>query len=108
VLDLHRLHEATDLPVLSVTFEESLGLEPAIREALDDADVVRDRLATYRDQPDRRRLSVNDETVFLRNVGIDDAAANDAVRAFTPEGGRPEPLRVARSAARAADEFVRD
>ncbi|MCU4800656.1 DUF99 family protein [Halobacteria archaeon HArc-gm2] len=108
VLDLHRIHEATDLPVLSVTFEESLGLEPAIREALDDADVVRDRLATYHDLPDRRRLSVNDETVFVRNVGIDDDAANDAVRGFTPEGGRPEPLRVARLAARATDEFARD
>lgn len=108
VLDLHRIHEETGLPVISVTFEDSLGLESAIREALDDGDVVRDRLATYRDQPTRRRLSVNDEAVFVRSVGIDDAEAADAVRGFTPEGGRPEPVRVARLAARAADSFARE
>lgn len=108
VLNLHRIADETGLPVLSVTFEESPGLESAIREALDDEDVVRDRLATYRDQPTRRRLSVNDETVFVRSVGAGDGEADDVVRAFTPEGGRPEPLRVARLAARAADSFVRE
>lgn len=108
VLDLRRIRDETDLPVLSVTFEESSGLESAIREAFDDEDTVRDRLATYRDQPERRSLTVNDETVFVRSVGVDGGAANDAVRAFTPAGGRPEPLRVARTAARAADEFVRE
>ncbi len=96
VLDLRRIHDHTDLPVVSVTFESSPGLEGAIREAFDDPNVVQDRLATYRAQPERRPVSVNDETVYVRSVGIDDSAAADVVRAFTPEGGRPEPLRVAR------------
>lgn len=100
VLDLRQMHDHTDLPVVSVTFESSPGLERAIREAFDDPDVVQDRLATYRAQPERRPVSVNDETVYVRSVGIDDSAAADVVRAFTPEGGRPEPLRVARLAAR--------
>lgn len=107
VVDLHRLHDETGLPVLSITYEASDGLESAIREAFDDSAVVADRLATYRAQPDRRGLSVNDETVYVRNVGIADGAANDVVRGFTPEGGRPEPLRVARLAAGAADELRR-
>ncbi|AHB64542.1 hypothetical protein HISP_00470 [Haloarcula hispanica N601] len=100
VLDLEQIHDHTDLPVVSVTFESSPGLEGAIREAFDDSDVVQDRLATYRAQPERRPVSVNDETVYVRSVGLDDSAAADVVRAFTPEGGRPEPLRVARLAAR--------
>ena len=100
VLDLRRIHDHTDLPVISVTFESSPGLVGAIREAFDDPDVVQDRLATYRAQPERRSVSVNDETVYVRSVGLDDSAAADVVRAFTPEGGRPEPLRVARLAAR--------
>jgi hypothetical protein len=45
---------------------------------------------------------VNDETVYVRAVGVDDETAAAVVRTFTPEGGRPEPLRVARLAARAA------
>lgn len=107
VLDLRRIHEETGLPTISVSFEESPGLETAIREAVDDEDAVAERIETYRDQPPRRHLAVNGETVFVRNVGIDDGEAETVVRRFTPEGGRPEPLRVARLAARAADAFAR-
>lgn len=107
VLDMGRLHDETGVPVLSVTYEESEGLESAIREAFDDEAAVRDRLATYRSQPERRPVTVNDETVYVRSVGIPDGEADDVVRGFTPEGGRPEPVRVARLAAGAADEFRR-
>ena len=108
LLDLPVIHDAVERPVLSVSFEESPGLEGALREAFS-GDALDERLATYRRQPPRRRLVVNDETLFVRAVGIDDEAAADVVRAFTPEGGRPEPLRVARLAARAADDaFVGD
>jgi len=102
VLDLHGVHEAVDRPVLSVTFEDSNGLDAPLREAFDGAALER-RLETYHRQPGRRPVTVNGETVYVRSVGIDDGEAADAVRAFTPEGGRPEPLRVARLAARAAE-----
>ncbi|MFB6106692.1 MAG: DUF99 family protein [Halobacteriaceae archaeon] len=102
LLDLRAIHDAVDRPVISVTFEESDGLETAIREAFDGDD--RDaRLATYRALPPREALSVNDESVFVRAVGCRSGEARDVVRAYTPAGGRPEPVRVARLAARAAD-----
>jgi endonuclease V-like protein UPF0215 family len=103
--DLQRLHEATDRPVLSVSFEASEGLTSALREQFDGDDLER-RLAVYESLPPRRRLEVNGESVFVRAVGIDEGAARDVVRAFTPEGGRPEPLRVARLLARAGRELV--
>jgi endonuclease V-like protein UPF0215 family len=103
VLDLTSVHAAAERPVLSVTFEDSEGLEPALREAFD-GEALDERLEVYRRQPPRRAVSVNGETVFVRAVGLEDREAADVVRAFTPEGGRPEPLRVARLAARAADE----
>jgi len=102
VLDLPRIHEHVERPVLSVTFEASPGLDGALREAFD-GDALADRLDRYRAQPPREEIAVNDETVFVRTVGLDDDPA-DIVRTFTPEGGRPEPLRVARLAARGADE----
>jgi endonuclease V-like protein UPF0215 family len=105
VLDLHAIHEAVERPVLSVTFEESDGLGSAIEEAFDGEERTR-RLARYRAQPDRRRVSVDDETLFVRSVGCEAGEAADVVRAFTPEGGRPEPVRVARLAARAADAYA--
>lgn len=106
VVDLSRLHELTDLPVLSVSFEESNGLEDAICEAFG-GDAAALRLERYRAQPERRAVSLDSETVYVRSVGLDHSEAADVVRAFTPEGGRPEPLRVARLAARSADSFRR-
>ncbi|WP_435365004.1 DUF99 family protein [Haloarchaeobius sp. DYHT-AS-18] len=107
LLDMHRLADAIDRPVLSVTYEASDGLDDAIREAFE-GEAREARLATYRAQPDRTPVEVNGETVYVRAVGVDPAEARDVVRAFTPEGGRPEPLRVARMAARAGDALRRD
>lgn len=106
VVDLHRVHAAVDRPVLSVTFEASDGLADAIRREFE-GDAAAERLAVYRDQPDRRDLTVNGQALFYRPVGLEDDAARDVLRAFTPEGGRPEPVRVARLAARAAEDWRR-
>lgn len=107
LVDLHGLHEAVGIPVLSVSFEESEGLEPALRREFEGAALDR-RRDTYRAQPPRRPVDVNDGRVFVRAVGCDDETAARVVRAHTPAGSRrPEPLRVARLAARAADGFRR-
>jgi endonuclease V-like protein UPF0215 family len=107
VVDLPRLATAVGRPVIAVSFEESAGLEPALREAFE-GEALEDRLAVYERLPPRRPVSVNDETVFVRAVGCDREDATAVVRAFTPEGGRPEPLRVARLAARGAREWSLD
>ena len=101
VVDIGRLAQETARPVVAVSFEESAGLEPAIGAAFD-GEARERRLALYRGLPPRRAVEVNGETVFVRGAGCDDGAAARVVRAFTPEGGRPEPLRVARLAARGA------
>ncbi|WP_256391856.1 endonuclease dU [Natronoarchaeum rubrum] len=104
VVDLHGVHEAVERPVLSVTFEESDGLDDAIAEAFD-GDALERRLDVYRDQPPRRRVEVNDRAVFVRCVGASEETAERLVKRFTPAGGRPEPLRVARMAARAGHRY---
>jgi len=107
LVDLSTLHDRVGRPVIAVSFEASPGLEPALRDAFS-GDALDRRLRTYRDLPPRRRLDVNDETVYVRAIGVADDDAAEAVRAFTPTGGRPEPLRVARLAARAARRFRAD
>ncbi|GAB3037180.1 endonuclease dU [Natronobiforma cellulositropha] len=104
LLDLERIAARTDRPVIAVTFEESDGLEAGLREAFSGG-ALEARLDVYERLPPRTRLAVGDETVFVRAVGLDTEEASAVVRAFTPEGGRPEPLRVARFAARAADRY---
>ena len=107
VVDLAAVQNAADRPVLSVSFEESEGLADAIESEFD-GEAAEHRLATYRELPERAPVTVDEETLYVRSVGIGDEEAAEVVRAFTPEGGRPEPLRVARQAARAGDEFRRE
>ncbi len=105
LLDVPTVHERADRPVIAVTFEASDGLETGLREAFSGS-ALEARLERYRSLPDRQAVSVNDETVYIRHIGCEADEAAAVVRAFTPEGGRPEPIRVARQAARAGDAYA--
>jgi endonuclease V-like protein UPF0215 family len=102
VLDLDAIASSADRPVLAVSFEESTGLESALGEAFD-GDALDARLDRYRALPPRRSVSVGDDTVFVRSLNVADEHADEVVREFTFEGGRPEPVRVAREVARGGD-----
>lgn len=104
LIELDRLHAETGLPTIAVTFEESDGLEPALADAFS-GDALEARLERYRALPARHAVTVNDETVYVRTVGLSTAEAATLVRTFTPEGGRPEPIRVARALARAGADY---
>lgn len=104
ILDLDAIATAADRPVLSVSFEESEGLAAAIDREFTGAEQT-ERRQRYDRLPPRQELGIAGETVFVRSVGLNEEAAARVIRAYMPEGGRPEPLRVARSAARA---FRRD
>ena len=107
VVDVRRLAATVDRPVLAVAYEDSDGLADAIADAFDPP-ASDERLATYEALPARRRLEeVGDGPLFVRSTGIEPDAADRALAAFTHER-RPEPVRVAKRAARAADDFRRD
>jgi hypothetical protein len=101
IVDVEAVAAAIDRPVLAVSFEESAGLGEAIREAFD-GEGRADRLEAYEALPERRRLTVDGKVLFVRSVGLEADAAESVVRAYTHER-RPEPLRVAKRAARRAD-----
>ena len=133
LIDLRRLHEAVDRPVLSVSYEASPGLEPALRREFD-GDELQRRIATYRSLPPRRRVDVDGsetngseaadagtnapgatgmtapgaaDPLFVRAVGIDDDRAVDVVRQLVRDGfRRPEPVRIAAIAASAHRDAV--
>lgn len=114
LIDCCRVHEAIDRPVVAISFEASAGLEPHLREHFAGEALDR-RLAVYESLPEREPIrldSPDDQTgdragddgpeLWMRRIGVDTAAARRVVAAHTPEDqGRPEPLRVARLAARA-------
>jgi len=105
LFDLPAIQTAVDRPVVAVSFEDSPGLGPALREAFD-GEALERRLAIYERQPPREAVSVPDGEVYVRAAGTDRETAAELVRATTPTGERPEPVRVARLAARAADALL--
>jgi hypothetical protein len=104
ILELDALSQAVDRPVLAVTFEDSDGLEPALHRAFEGTE-RQTRVERYRALPDRDPVTVDEEQCFVRAVGLDAEEATRVVREYTLSGGRPEPVRVARQAARAADRW---
>jgi endonuclease V-like protein UPF0215 family len=107
LVDLERLADAADRPVIAVSFEASDGLSDGLRRAFD-GDALDARLAAYERLPERTRVDLDGDTVWIRHVGCELDAARERVQALTPSAkGRPEPLRVARLAARAADRWRR-
>ncbi len=101
IVDLETVAEETDRPTIAVTFEASGGLEAALRSAFD-GERLADRLGRYRKLPERRSLELNDETLYVRSVGLGEGETRRVLSAYTPQGGRPEPVRVARLIARGA------
>jgi hypothetical protein len=111
IVDIAAVHDETDVPVVSVTYEE--GDEDGLKSALEDefeGDSLEERLALYDALPQRRRVSLGEGRVlYVRSIGVPDERADRWVRGFTrldEESMRPEPVRVARLAARGLLDFV--
>ncbi|MDV2482872.1 DUF99 family protein [Methanoculleus sp. Wushi-C6] len=98
IIDPAAVQEATGLPVIVATYEESEGLEEEIRHHFPgDAE----RLAAYRRLGDRTPVRLRTGyTLFIRPYGLSSGDAARLCNDFTHEGRVPEPLRVARLVAR--------
>jgi len=106
IIDPERIHGETGLPVISVTYEESEGLERYIEEYFPgDAE----RLRRYRALGERSALRLKTGyDLFVRAHGISLKEARSVLNRFTLEGRIPEPLRVARLIARAVMRIGRE
>lgn len=98
IIDPAAVQEATGLPVIITTYEESEGLSEDIRRHFpDDAG----RLAAYRRLGDRIPVRLHSGyTLFVRPCGLSPEDAARLCNDFTHDGRMPEPVRVARLIAR--------
>jgi endonuclease V-like protein UPF0215 family len=105
IVDIGAVHDATGVPVASVTYEE--GDENGLRSSLEEGfegSAREERLALYDALPPRRLVTADGgRELYVRSVGLTDDTADEWVRGFMLSGEgsrRPEPVRVARLAAR--------
>ncbi len=98
IIDPVAVQDATGLPIIITTYEESEGLaEDIIHHFPGDAD----RLAAYRQLGDRITVRLHTGyDLFIRPYGLSPEDAARLCDGFTYEGRVPEPVRVARLIAR--------
>lgn len=93
VVDLRALHEATGVPVVTVT-REAPDLE-AMRSTLQDKfDDWQDRWELL-DQAELFEVATDHEPVHVKAVGIDPDEVQALLSTFTVRGALPEPIRIA-------------
>ena len=98
VIDVGRIADESEIPVICVTYEESDGLLDDLRHHFPGDE---DRMQAYLRLGDRVPIELpGHTTIYLRAAGIGYPDAARFCRDFTLEGKIPEPLRVARLCAR--------
>ena len=99
IIDLHKLSNEIDKPLICVTYEETEGIERYLREYFED---WKNRLDVCKRNGERSRVTLHTgHQIFARFIGIQEDIGIRLLDRFTVEGGIPEPLRISRILARA-------
>lgn len=95
VIDLKEVHKRIELPLVSVTYEESEGLEKYFKEYFKDD--WKKRFDVYLKNGEREKMKLKTgKTIFARTFGLENKEVIRVLDKFTLDGAVPEPLRVAR------------
>ncbi len=99
IIDLTEVWDRIQKPVICLTYEESPGLEDYIREYFPQPE---EKLRRYAASGERTSVLLKTGfEVYVRALGATIEEARILLNKFTRDGRVPEPLRVARLAARA-------
>jgi endonuclease V-like protein UPF0215 family len=98
IIDGEKVAEATGLPVVAITFEDSKGLEGSIKHHFDN---WHSKLEQYQKLGKRELITLKTgKNLFIRYWGLSQKRTVAILNSFTLQGSVPEPIRVAKLAAR--------
>jgi endonuclease V-like protein UPF0215 family len=93
VIDIRKIHETLQLPVIGVTYNESKGIEDAIKHHFP-KDYV-SKIKEYQNLGNRETVSLKTSNLFIRREGCTLHDVKFLLNELTLQGSFPEPLRVA-------------
>ena len=94
ILDVKRISEKIGLPVIGVTYEESAGIEDAIKHHFPES--YETKLAEYSKLGSREKVTLHtSHNLYIRNEGCTVLEAKQLLDKVTSQGSIPEPLRIA-------------
>ena len=93
IVDLKRISEETELPVIGVTYEESEGIEDAIKHHFPDS--YESKISEYSNLGPREKITLHTSyDLYIRNEGCTLLEVKQLLDKITLQGSIPEPLRI--------------
>jgi len=100
IVDIERLWTMLSVPIIGVTYEESGGIEAAIKHHFPDS--YQPKIDQYQRLGSRTKVSLHtNHDIFLRIEGCSMNEAKRLLDTLTIQGSVPEPLRIAQLLAKA-------
>ena len=94
MVDIKKIHEKLQIPVIGVTYQDSQGIEDAIKHHF--PDTWQDKINEYKQLGDREKISLKTSfDVFVRKEGCELSDVKHLLNDLTLQGALPEPLRIA-------------
>jgi len=101
IIDGEEIREKTGVPVLAITFKESEGLEGTIQRHFPNDSKL--KLEQYHKLGQRDKILLKTgKFIFARYWGLSSNEASTIANSLTLQGSIPEPIRIAKLAARAS------
>jgi endonuclease V-like protein UPF0215 family len=94
IVDLKKISESLNIPVIGITYQESKGIDNAIRHHFQDS--YETKLREYKELVDREKITLHTSfDVYVRKEGCTLSDVKHLINDVTLQGSFPEPLRVA-------------
>ena len=94
IVDIKKIHEKLQIPIIGVTYNESEGLDSAIKHHFPES--YESKIKQYQKLGNRDKITLNTSSdIFVRRQGCDLHEVKRLLNELTIQGSFPEPLRVA-------------
>jgi len=94
IIDLKKISQSLDLPIIGVTYHDSEGIEEAIRHHFPDS--YESKLKEYQELENRDKITLHTSyDIYIRKEGCTLSEVKHLLDELTLQGSFPEPLRVA-------------
>lgn len=99
IVDIKKIQDKLKIPVIGVTYEDSKGIEDAIKYHFPDS--YQSKIDKYKSLGPRTKISLHTgHDLYVRTEGCTTQETKRLLDAFTLQGAIPEPLRVAQMLAK--------
>ncbi len=93
IVDIKKIHEELQMPVIGVTYQDSTGIEKAIIKHFPDSAT---KIEEYKKLGQREKITLKTSyDVFVRKEGCTLSETTQLLNNLTIQGSIPEPIRVA-------------